>query len=41
LLGTDGELKGVPVQIRYQPNGWFQVALNLLPKTTIEEAGLR
>ena len=34
LLGTQGALRGVPVQIRYQPNWWFQVVLNLLPKTT-------
>jgi hypothetical protein len=27
----------VPVQIRYQPNWWFQVVLNLLPKTTSQE----
>jgi hypothetical protein len=32
LLGTQGDLRGVPVQIRYQPNWWFQVVLNLLPK---------
>jgi len=31
LVGTKGELRGVPVQIRYQPNWWFQVVLNLLP----------
>jgi hypothetical protein len=30
---TDGPLRGVPVQIAYQPNWWFQVVLNLLPKT--------
>jgi len=24
-------MKGVPVQIRYQPNWWFQVVLNLQP----------
>jgi hypothetical protein len=29
LLGTEGTLRGVPVQIRYQPNWWFQVVLNL------------
>ena len=34
LLGTQGALRGVPVQIRYQPNWWFQVVLNLLPKTS-------
>ena len=31
VLGTQGDLRGVPVQIRYQPNWWFQVVLNLLP----------
>src|ERR1700732_498405 len=29
LLGTAGSLRGVPVQIHYQPNWWFQVILNL------------
>ena len=29
LLGTMGELRGVPVQINYQPNWWFQIVLNL------------
>jgi hypothetical protein len=29
LLGTAGELRGVPVQINYQPNWWFQIVLNL------------
>jgi hypothetical protein len=29
LLGTEGSLRGVPVQITYQPNWWFQVVLNL------------
>jgi hypothetical protein len=29
LVGTTGDLRGVPVQIRYQPNWWFQVVLNL------------
>jgi hypothetical protein len=33
LLGTQGELRGVPVQIRYQPNWWFQVVLNLMSQT--------
>jgi hypothetical protein len=32
LLGTQGDLRGVPVQIRYQPNWWFQVVLNLMTK---------
>ncbi len=31
LVGTRGDLRGVPVQIRYQPNWWFQVVLNLIP----------
>jgi len=30
LLGTRGSMKRVPVQIRYQPNWWFQVVLNLI-----------
>ena len=30
-VGTKDELKGVPVQVRYQPNWWFQVVLNLKP----------
>jgi len=34
LVGTKGDLRGVPVQIRYQPNWWFQVVLNLLPTET-------
>jgi hypothetical protein len=37
LLGTQGEMKRVPVQIRYQPNWWFQVVLNLLPKAAPQE----
>jgi len=31
LVGTDPPLRGVPVQIRYQPNWWFHVVLNLAP----------
>ena len=31
LAGTKGDLRAVPVQIRYQPNWWFQVVLNLMP----------
>lgn len=31
--GTQGPLRGVPVQICYQPNWWFQVVLNLLPQS--------
>lgn len=29
VTGTSGPLRGVPVLIRYQPNWWFQVVLNL------------
>ena len=38
LVGRSGELRGVPVQIRYQPNWWFQVILNLLPADTHPQA---
>ncbi|MGD0224515.1 MAG: hypothetical protein ABSF71_19460 [Terriglobia bacterium] len=31
LLGTEGNLRGAPVQITYEPNWWFQVVLNLAP----------
>jgi hypothetical protein len=31
VLGTEGDLRGTPIQINYQPNWWFQVVLNLLP----------
>jgi hypothetical protein len=31
FAGTEGEFRGVPIQIRYQPNWWFQVVLNLQP----------
>jgi hypothetical protein len=34
LTGARGPLRGVPIQIRYQPNWWFQVVLNLLPKAS-------
>jgi hypothetical protein len=34
FVGTQGALRGVPVQIRYQPNWWFQVVLNLRPDKT-------
>jgi len=37
--GTQGPLRGVPVQINYQPNWWFEVVLNLLPqKAAVPEA---
>lgn len=29
LVGTEGALRGVPVQIIHQPNWWFKVILNL------------
>ena len=32
LMATTGRLRGVPVQITYQPNFWFQVVLNLKPE---------
>ena len=32
VLGTSGKLRGIPVQIRYQPNWWFQVVLNICPE---------
>jgi hypothetical protein len=32
--GARGALRGVPVQICYQPNWWFQVVLNLQPEKT-------
>jgi len=31
VLATEGNLRGTPVQINYQPNWWFQVVLNLMP----------
>jgi len=31
VLGTEGNLRGAPIQITYQPNWWFQVILNLMP----------
>jgi hypothetical protein len=31
LLGTEGNLRGAPIQITYDPNWWFQVILNLAP----------
>ena len=33
VLGTTGRLRGIPLQIRYQPNWWFQVVLNLCPES--------
>lgn len=36
--GREGSLRGVPVQICYQPNWWFQVVLNLLPEKTAPPA---
>jgi len=35
LVGTQGNLRGVPIQIRYQPNWWFQVVLNLRPDSSL------
>jgi hypothetical protein len=31
VLGTEGSLRGAPIQISYEPNWWFQVVLNLAP----------
>jgi hypothetical protein len=31
IFGNSGQLRGVPVQIEYQPNWWFKVTLNLNP----------
>ncbi len=31
FVGTQGQQRGIPLQIRYQPNWWFQVVLNLRP----------
>jgi hypothetical protein len=36
--GTKNELRGVPVQIRYQPNWWLQVVLNLRPESATQKA---
>jgi len=36
---AEGPLRGVPVQITYQPNWWFQVVLNLLLKTNAAQPG--
>ena len=40
LLATKGELRGLPVQIQYQPNWWFQVVLNLsTPQPSLSATG--
>jgi hypothetical protein len=31
FVGTEGKLRGTPVQIDYEPNWWFQIILNLQP----------
>jgi hypothetical protein len=31
LLGTEGNLRGAPIQVTYQANWWFQAILNLMP----------
>lgn len=38
FTATQGPLRGVPVQIAYEPNWWFQVVLNLLPKAPTNSA---
>ena len=40
LLGTEGNLRGAPIQITYQPNWWFQVILNLAPDSPQLSAAL-
>jgi hypothetical protein len=40
LFGSSGRLKGVPVQVRYQPNWWFRITLNLDPASpALQERG--
>ena len=34
LMGTEGSLRGTPLQITYGPNWWFQVILNLAPDSS-------
>ena len=41
LLGTQGTQRGVPLQIRYQPNWWFQVVLNLRPAGNLPPRNIR
>jgi hypothetical protein len=41
LLGTKGNLRGVPVQIRHQPNWWFQAVLNLMTPESPGEARIQ
>jgi hypothetical protein len=38
-LGTSGVLRGIPVQIDYQPNWWFRVILHLDPESPSLQAG--
>jgi hypothetical protein len=32
-FGTERPLRGIPVQIEYQPSWWFKAILNLAPET--------
>jgi len=41
LVGTEGSLRGVPIQIRYQPNRWFQAVLNLAPGSPVTTIAAR
>lgn len=41
LMGTEGELRGAPVIITYQPNWWFQVILYLKPPAAGAVGALR
>jgi hypothetical protein len=35
VFGESGKLKGIPVQIEFQPNWWFRVTVNLKPGETL------
>lgn len=39
-IGTEGAQRGVPVQICYQPNWWFQIVLNLLPEPVVPDSAV-
>jgi hypothetical protein len=43
LMGAEGSVRGVPLQISYQPNWWFQVVLNLenTAPAPISESGVK
>jgi hypothetical protein len=33
VFGDSGDLRGIPIQVEYQPNWWFRITLNLKPDT--------